>query len=143
LTDEIPSLSSCKVAYAQGPWTGVDIANQFWMRCLARITLTFDPLTTPSELAETYRKIRGILFSRRFRPLSEKQMYLAVFWNNLDRDGRLAMLSWNQQYPHWAYTRYSNFKRDAQNATERLLQTPVLDGRTLGQSLTRSSGASH
>ena len=94
----------------------------------SRITLTIDPKVTPREIADYYRAIRRDLFGgRRLRRLSAKHARLAVFAAQQPDDSTPAAqrARWNQECrawkrPKWRYQETTRFKRDCQQALDRL-----------------------
>lgn len=91
-----------------------------WAR---RIKLDIDPEATPEEVVRAFRKARSDMRLPRQRNLSAKHLRLAVF-AGIDHEGRSwrdRHLLWNDQFPHWAYTQQSNFRRDALRARDRVL----------------------
>jgi hypothetical protein len=124
LTDDVPLLPGLMITLSWGSVVR-DLSVLRHLRCLARLTLTIDPLMAPSEVAEQYRKTRRSILLKKLRALSEKQMHLAAFCCDLPALKQPDMKAWNKEYPHWTYCRFSNFSRDAKRAHTRLLDLPL------------------
>jgi hypothetical protein len=99
------------------------------LAALSRITLTIDPIVSPQEVEEYYRKVRG---TRRRRAMTEKHLKLAIFSTTRPQHEtwEQAMQEWNKECiegnrePSWSYMTANtrNFRRDCLQAQARLLQ---------------------
>jgi hypothetical protein len=113
---------------------------------LTRITLQLDPALTPHEVAEEYRRARRYVVPGRYRELSPKHLWLALFaalrqpgttWAQL-------MSEWNrtmqEAHPTWTYEQATNFGRDCGKAIEHLMRpgyvSPTVRGQENGQTRT-------
>jgi len=94
--------------------------NLDWAR---RITLDIDPAATPQEVLDAFEQARSEQSPTKRRSLTPKHLRLAAFacaqhpnqpWAERHR-------LWNQQFPEWSYREQSNFRRDAAQARDRLL----------------------
>jgi len=129
LTDLVPlvSINTVQIRWPRALRTEVDSNEVFPVACLARVTITVDPLTTPQEVAALYRKARATHLRRKPRSLSDKHMLLAAYLaDHKQLDGNL-MAEWNRQHPKWQYKRFSPFSRDARRARHVLLHDLILD----------------
>lgn len=107
-------------------------------RALSRITLTIDPALGPEEVAERYDAIRRKLTNKRYRPLSDKHLQLAIFAaSHPKRRGfEDLMKKWNENIPDekeyesdtdkktkktWKYSHKQFFVRDYNQAIRRVL----------------------
>jgi len=87
-----------------------------------RVQLTIDPALSPREVANTYKQLRFQMIGRRYRPLSEKHIQLALFSaSHRERKAKQQWSTWNKKYPRWKYSALSNFMRDCEVAKRRLL----------------------
>ena len=90
----------------------------------SRIMMELDPDMTPLEVAEVYRKMRGVIKGdrSRVRPVSEHTAVLAGWIVNRETDEtwRAARLAWNSEFPEWTSHSNTNFARDAHAAVKRL-----------------------
>jgi len=101
---------------------------------LNRITLNIDPTLSPREVSMVYRRMRGQIFGKRYRAMSEKHIRLALFtWsrNNQNELLRESMAVWNKQYPKWRYRAVSNYGRDSSVASRRAFA--ILDAPSTSQ----------
>ena len=93
---------------------------------LTRLVLTVDPVLTPREVAELYRRARAKTLSKRYRSLSEKHIQLAAFGAKAEeKSAHERMRAWNAEHPQWRYTESSNFSRDCARARKRMLYPPL------------------
>jgi hypothetical protein len=106
------------------------------MRALSRVSLIVDPVITPRELAQQYKKIRASCQKpeigqgkRRPRALTQKHARLAVFAAGIPKAelDPSDMKTWNRKYPKWKYSLFKNFNRDWKVAQSRLLQGAPFD----------------
>jgi len=89
----------------------------------ARIVLELDPRLPASEVALLYRRLRGEAYRGTDRPMSQKNLQLALFLaEQQDRSAtwRELMAAWNERFPKWRYTNYRRFARDAALAWHRV-----------------------
>lgn len=111
-----------KVPLVHAIWTETSLRSP--LSATSRITLKVDPMVTPQEVADEYRRLRREMIPGRARPLSEKHAQLALFTAQRP-DGEpwaARMGSWNDRNPQWHYGQVSNFTRDARRAQQQLLQ---------------------
>ena len=90
---------------------------------LSRIVLTIDPTLPPQELRASFQALRQRILGAKWRDLKESQLELARFALHRS-DGEpwpQRMATWNTEFPQWRYANHGNFKRDCQNAIEKLL----------------------
>ena len=104
-------------------------------RALSRITLTIDPALGPEEVAERYAAIRRKLTNKRYRPLSDKHLQLAVFGAAYAKRkaSRNLLEKWNESIPDekknerdrdektWEYSNQQYLVRDYNQAIRRVL----------------------
>jgi hypothetical protein len=93
-----------------------------------RITLEIDPVLTPRQVAEAYRRFRRrVLGGKRLKTLSPKHLRLAAFVAERPEaeTWQERMEAWNRAYPDWKYAQESNFRRDTGVAQKRQL-TPSI-----------------
>ena len=129
LTDLVPlvGINTVQIKWPRALRTEVGSNEIFPVACLARITITVDPLMTPQEVAALYRKTRATHLRRKPRSLSDKHMLLAAYLaDHSPLDGKL-MAEWNRQHPKWQYRRFSLFSRDARRARHVILHDLILD----------------
>lgn len=89
----------------------------------SRIVLELDPRLPVSEVALLYRRARGEAYRGTDRPMSQKNLQLALFLaEQQDRPAtwRELMDAWNTRFPKWRYTNYRRFARDAALAWQRV-----------------------
>lgn len=96
---------------------------------LSRIVLTIDPTLTPKEVSTAFQRIRQQILGAKWRDLGERQLALARF--ALHREDAepwtQRMEAWNKDFDEWPYPNVGNFKRDCQNAIEKLLAPIAID----------------
>jgi hypothetical protein len=92
---------------------------------LNRIKLTIDPTLSPREVGSIYRQMRGQIFGKRYRTMSEKHIRLALFAFERDPQESIkgAMTDWNRTYQKWRYKSETNFGRDRIAARRRAFST--------------------
>lgn len=91
-----------------------------WAR---RITLDVDPGASPQEVLEAFEEARREYHHAGRRRTSVKHLRLAAFTGaeHADRTWAERFRLWNEQFPEWAYSEQSNFRRDAAEAQRRLM----------------------
>jgi len=96
-------------------------------RAASRITMTLDPILSPSEVAARYDKVRKQVLGSRYRSISEKHLELAIFITDRPECEPLkkSMAAWNKRFPKWEYSAPTNFGRDAASVQRRLLDPPI------------------
>lgn len=116
LTDAVPVISLSGYSYAMKDPLAA-----------SRITMTLDPILTPSEVAARYKEVRKQVLSSRYRSISEKHLELAIFMTDRLEGEPLkkSMEAWNRRFPEWGYSAPTNFGRDAASVRRRLLNPPV------------------
>ncbi|GAA1778214.1 hypothetical protein GCM10009735_05370 [Actinomadura chokoriensis] len=118
LTDLTPQVSTIRARDLGIKWRhGVSHA---WAR---RIVLTIDPMASPEDVVRAFQDVRRREGLDRVRALSPKKARLAAFACAEHRDKPWAdrLQLWNDEFPQWAYSHQSNFRRDALKARSRLL----------------------
>jgi hypothetical protein len=129
LTDQVPlvSINSVQIQWPRTLRTEIGSEAVFPVACLAQVTITVDPLTTPQEVAALYRKARASHLRRKPRSLSDKHMLLAAYLADHNQLDHKLMAEWNRQHPKWQYRRFSLFSRDARRARHVILHDLILD----------------
>jgi hypothetical protein len=104
----------------------VSISSPLLVR--STITMTISQSSTPSEVADYYRRVRRESFGR-IRRLSERHARLAAFAAQLPSDSSPAdqMRRWNAQRVTWKKRKWqfrysSRFATEAQRAIDRLVE---------------------
>ena len=123
LTGLMPVLQAIDVTWDQSFLQ----TNAGSMTALSRIVLTIDPTLSPKEVHNYFQSMRQRIIGAQWRDLNKKQVELAHFalHRSAEELWPQRMTAWNMKYPKWCYDNLSNFKRDCQNAIEKLL-APVL-----------------
>jgi hypothetical protein len=127
LTDLTPMIDTELVGLSQPPVVTLPYGEVKPLACLARLTMTVDPLLTPREVSQKYAKLRGRCLVSKPRAMSQKHLELAVFATKHPAVDRDAMELWGREFPSWKYQRVSIFARDAREARARLLHRSPVD----------------
>lgn len=127
LTDLTPIIDTDLIGVGMPPFVALPSGEEAPLACLARITLTVDPLMTPRELSQKYARLRTRMVSSKPRSLSQKHLQLAVFATKHPTLNRDAMEQWGREFPQWKYQTLSLFGRDARDARSRLLHRSPVD----------------
>ena len=106
------------------------VHERHWMPVSSRVLLSVDPMCTPEEVKNVYRRVRNQQFGR-LRRLDQKHLELAVFamshpvtdWRGESvKEADEWRLRWNQQHRReWRYEHKSVFVRECNIAVDRLL----------------------
>jgi hypothetical protein len=87
----------------------------------SRVVLEIDPMSTPADVADEYRRVRRLHFGTRLRRLSDKHAQLAMFHlAHQDLGPSEALATWNRTWPPFRYRSLSAFRRDGRDALVRL-----------------------
>lgn len=91
-----------------------------WAR---RIKLDIDPAATPQEVLDAFKQARSEHTTAKRRSMTSKHLRLAAFAcaQHADKPWTERHRLWNEQFPEWSYPEQSNFRRDAAQARDRLL----------------------
>jgi hypothetical protein len=70
---------------------------------------------------------RRTLVGERWRALSIKSLYLAIFAAEVGESAPSAerMRAWNEMYPDWSHTHVGHFAQDSSDALRRLMREPT------------------
>ena len=86
----------------------------------SRINMEIDPILTPEEVAEQYKKLRASLIKARYRSMTGKHLRLAEFYGGHKPEGTTwaaLMEKWNHSQDRgWEYDRFETFARDCKRA---------------------------
>jgi hypothetical protein len=127
LTDLTPMIDTELVGLSPPPVVTLPYGEVKPLACLARLTMTVDPLLTPREVSQKYAKLRSRCLVSKPRAMSQKHLELAVFATKHPAVDRDAMELWGREFPSWKYQRVSIFARDAREARARLLHRSPVD----------------
>jgi len=99
--------------------SGVDVFGS-----TGRIQLDIDPAASPVEVLQALEEARADDGAPRRRTLSVKHLRLAAFAKaeHTDKSWAERHRLWNAEFPDWAISNESNFRRDASGAAARVLQ---------------------
>ena len=80
--------------------------------------------STIEEVTAAFKFARRTLVGERWRALSIKSLYMAIFAAEVGESAPSAerMRAWNQMYPEWSYTHAGHFAQDSSDALRRLMR---------------------